>query len=150
MNRTVIKRMVSDYILVQAEIALSFGIVGSIFAGDVSITFSYFFLPAVLGLICMLPCIIVYVKEDMTVKQVMIQRIVEWVVLEAVILWIAYKMVGDVPGVAGYVAMAVSILVFDVASYVISYYLEKREADDVNVKLSEIRAGREQGKEKGE
>ena len=150
MNRTVIKRMVSDYILVQAEIALSFGIVGSIFAGDVSITFSYFFLPAVLGLICMLPCIIVYVKEDMTVKQVMIQRIVEWVVLEAVILWIAYKMVGDVPGVAGYVAMAVSILVLAVTSDVISYYLEKREADDVNVKLSEIRAGREQGKEKGE
>ena len=150
MNQTVIKRMVLDYIIVQAEIALSFGIVGSIFAGDVPIRFSYFFLPAVLGLICMLPCIIVYVKEDMTVKQVMIQRIVEWIVLEAVILWIAYKMVGDVPGVVGYVAMAVSILVFDVASYAISYYLEKREADDVNVKLSEIRAGREQGKEKGE
>lgn len=150
MNQTVIKRMVSDYIIVQAEIALSFGIVGSIFAGDVPITFSYFLLPAVLGLICMLPCIIVYVKEDMTVKQVMIQRIVEWIVLEAVILWIAYKMVGDVPGVVGYVAMAVSILVFDVASYAISYYLEKREADDVNVKLSEIRAGREKGKEKGE
>lgn len=150
MNQTVIKRMVSDYIIVQAEIALSFGIVGSIFAGDVPITFSYFLLPAVLGLICMLPCIIVYVKEDMTVKQVMIQRIVEWIVLEAVILWIAYKMVGDVPGVAGYVAMAVSILAFDVASYVISYYLEKREADDVNVKLREIRAEREQGREKGE
>ena len=30
MNQTVIKRMISDYILVQAEIALSFGIVGSI------------------------------------------------------------------------------------------------------------------------
>ena len=41
MNQTVIKRMVSDYIIVQAEIALSFGIVGSIFAGDVPITFSY-------------------------------------------------------------------------------------------------------------
>lgn len=142
MNQTVIKRMISDYILVQAEIALSFGIVGSIFAGDVSITFSYFLLPAVLGLICMLPCIVVYVKEDLTVKQVIIQRVTEWIVLEIVFLWGTYQMVGDIPGMLGYGVVAFTILFFDVASYTISYYLEKREADDINRKLNEIRTGK--------
>ena len=142
MNQTVIKRMISDYILVQAEIALSFGIVGSIFAGDVSITFSYFLLPAVLGLICMLPCIVVYVKEDLTVKQVIIQRVMEWIVLEIVFLWGTYQMVGDIPGLLGYGVVAFTILFFDVASYTISYYLEKREADDINRKLNEIRTGK--------
>ena len=142
MNQTVIKRMISDYILVQAEIALSFGIVGSIFAGDVSITFSYFLLPAVLGLICMLPCIVVYVKEDLTVKQVIIQRVTEWIVLEIVFLWGTYQMVGDIPGLLGYGVVAFPILFFDVASYTISYYLEKREADDINRKLNEIRTGK--------
>ena len=34
------------------------------------ITYSYFFLPAIIGLICMLPCLITYFKEDMTVKQI--------------------------------------------------------------------------------
>ena len=142
MNQTVIKRMISDYILVQAEIALSFGIVGSIFAGDVSSTFSYFLLPAVLGLICMLPCIVVYVKEDLTVKQVIIQRVTEWIVLEIVFLWGTYQMVGDIPGMLGYGVVAFTILFFDVASYTISYYLEKREADDINRKLNEIRTGK--------
>ena len=142
MNQTVIKRMISDYILVQAEIALSFGIVGSIFAGDVSITFSYFLLPAVLGLICMLPCIVVYVKEDLTVKQVIIQRVMEWIVLEIVFLWGTYQMVGGIPGMLGYGVVAFTILFFDVASYTISYYLEKREADDINRKLNEIRTGK--------
>lgn len=142
MNQTVIKRMISDYILVQAEIALSFGIVGSIFAGDVSITFSYFLLPAVLGLICMLPCIVVYVKEDLTVKQVIIQRVTEWIVLEIVFLWGTYQMVGDIPGLLGYGVVAFTILFFDVATYTISYYLEKREADDINRKLNEIRTGK--------
>ena len=96
--------MISDYILIQAEIALSFGIVGSIFAKDVSISFSYFLLPAIIGLLCIIPCIITYVKEDLTVKQIMIQRIVEWIVLEVAFIWIVYKMVGDVPGKLGYVA----------------------------------------------
>lgn len=138
MSRDAFKRMISDYILVQAEVALSFGIVGSIFAKDVPITFSYFFLPAVIGLICMLPCIIIYLKEDLTVKQVIIQRIVEWIVLEVVIIRIVYAMVGNAPGKAGYIAMVFSILFFDIATYVISYYLEKREADDINKKLVKI------------
>ncbi|MDD6573334.1 MAG: hypothetical protein PUF12_13200 [Thermoflexaceae bacterium] len=138
MSRDAFKRMISDYILIQAEVALSFGIVGSIFAKDVPITFSYFFLPAVIGLICMLPCIIIYLKEDLTVKQVIIQRIVEWVVLEIVIIRIVYAMVGNAPGKAGYIAMVFSILFFDIATYVISYYLEKREADDINKKLVKI------------
>lgn len=136
--------MISDYILIQAEIALSFGIVGSIFAKDVSISFSYFLLPAIIGLLCIIPCIITYVKEDLTVKQIMIQRIVEWIVLEIAFIWIVYKMVGDVPGKLGYVAIFFSILFFDIATYAISYFLEKREADDINKKLAQIRADEEE------
>lgn len=139
MSRNALKRMISDYILIQAEIALSFGIVGSIFAKDVSISFSYFLLPAIIGLLCIIPCIITYVKEDLTVKQIMIQRIVEWIVLEIAFIWIVYKMVGDVPGKLGYVAIFFSILFFDIATYAISYFLEKREADDINKKLAQIR-----------
>ena len=91
----------------------------------------------------MLPCIITYVKEDLTIKQIIIQRIVEWIILEAVFIWMAYKMLGDVPGKLGYVAIGFSILFFDVATYVISYFLEKREADDINEKLELLRAREE-------
>lgn len=69
----------------------------------------------------------------------MIQRIVEWIVLEIAFIWIVYKMVGDVPGKLGYVAIFFSILFFDIATYAISYFLEKREADDINKKLALIR-----------
>ena len=143
MNRGTFTRMVLDYILIQAEITLSFGIIGSIFAKDVSISFRYFFLPAILGLICILPCVITYVKEDLTVKQIIIQRVIEWIILEVVFIWMAYKMLGDVPGKLGYVAIGFSILFFDVATYVISYFLEKREADDINAKLDQLRTREE-------
>ena len=132
--------MISDYILIQAEIALSFGIVGSIFAKDVTISFSYFFLPAIIGFLCMLPCIVTYVKEDLTIKQVIVQRIVEWIILEIVFIWIVHKIVGDAIGKIGYVAIAFSVMFFDAATYFISYFLEKREADDINKKLEQLRA----------
>lgn len=140
MSRNAFKRMISDYILVQAEIALSFGVVGSIFAKDVAISFSYFLLPAIIGFICILPCIVTYVKEDLTIKQVIVQRIVEWIILEIVFVWIVHKMVGDAPGKIGYVAIVFSVMFFDAATYFVSYYLEKREADDINKKLEQLRA----------
>ena len=140
MSRNAFKKMISDYILIQAEIALSFGIVGSIFAKDVTISFSYFFLPAIIGFLCMLPCIVTYVKEDLTIKQVIVQRIVEWIIMEIMFVWIVYKMLGDAPGKIGYVTIAFSVMFFDAATYFISYFLEKREADDINKKLEQLRA----------
>ncbi len=139
LSKDTLKKMILDYIVVQVQVALSLGIVGSIFASDVAITYSYFFLPAIIGFICMLPCIITYVKEDLTIKQMIVQRVVEWVVLEFVLLWVAYKLVGDTPGKTGYVVIGFSILLFDVVSYGISYFLERREADDMNRKLRQIR-----------
>jgi len=139
------KKMFSDYIMVQAEIALAMGIIGSIFVPDEKIPYSYFFLPAILGVICMLPCIITYFKEDMTIKQIMIQRIAELIVLEIAIIGIIYGIVGDTLGKLGYVAMFFSILFFDILSYSLSFYLEKKEADIINEKLKENKILREKG-----
>ena len=138
-----IKQMLADYILVQAETALSIGIIGSIFASEQKITYQYFFLPALIGFICMLPCVITYFKEDMTVKQIIVQRVVELIVLEIALMGAVYYIVGDVPGKNGYIAMGFSILLFDIATYGISYYLEKRETDILNEKLKENREKRQ-------
>ena len=53
-------------------------------------------------------------------------------------------MLGDVPGKTGYVAIGFSILFFDVATYVISHFLEKKEADDINEKLELLRSREEE------
>lgn len=126
------KQMVSDYLLIQAETALSIAIIGSIFLKEQTITYSYFFLPAIIGIICMLPCLVTYFKEDLTVKQVIAQRVIEWVVLEIVFLCMARYLAGDKLGTAGYVALGISVTFFDIATYGISYLLEKRETDVLN------------------
>lgn len=131
------KQMLSDYLLIQAETALSIAIIGSIFLKEQTVTYSYFFLPAILGIICMLPCLIVYFKEDLSIKQIIIQRVVEWIVLEIVFLCMARYLTGGRLGTAGYVALGISVTFFDIATYGISYLLEKRETDVLNEKLKQ-------------
>ena len=128
-----------DYITVVAENTLAIAVIGSIFVRDASISFVYFFLPFVLALICMIPCIPIYLKEDMTVKQILLQRGIELVVLEvAMCLAIRFVMGESFPEI-GYVAILISTAFFDVLSYLIKWYLEKEEADKINRKIEEYR-----------
>lgn len=139
-----LREFIFDYITVVAENTLSIAVIGSIFVRNGSITFVYFFLPFALALLCMIPCIPIYLKEDLTVKQVLIQRSVELVVLEIAMYWVIRFIIGDMLPAAGYVAILFSVAFFDILSYLIKWYLEKEEADKINRRIQERRKRREQ------
>lgn len=115
--------------MVATECTLSFAIVGSIFARGASVSYSHFFIPLLLGIICMIPCLPVYLCENLTVRQVILQRGIELVILEAVSLWAANFLAGNLLGKIGLVAVAFSVLFFDVLSYLVMFLMEKAEAD---------------------
>ena len=134
-----IREFIFDYITVVAENTLAIAVIGSIFVRDASISFVYFCLPFVLALICMLPCIPIYLKEDMTVKQILLQRGIELVVLEIAMCFAIRFVMGESFPQIGYVAILISTAFFDVLSYLIKWYLEKEEADKINRKIKEHR-----------
>lgn len=138
-NSDVLKRMLSDFLNINAETTLTIAIIGSIFAGNVRITYHYFFIPLILSIIYMIPCIPVYFKENMTIKQVMLQRTAELIVIEAATIGVTYLLAGDVFSIYGYVAVGISVLVFDVLTYLLQWYFEKSTADNINRIINEMR-----------
>lgn len=138
-----IREFIFDYITVVAENTLSIAVVGSIFARDVQISFLYFFLPFGLALVCMLPCIPTYLIEDMSMKQIMMQRFAEWIVLEVAIIWVVHFLFGDMVNEVVYIVVFFSVGFFEILSYVIKWYLEKGEADRVNDALKKLHEKRQ-------
>lgn len=128
-----------DYITVVAECTLAIAVIGSIFARNNSISFLYFFLPFGLALICMLPCIPIYLKEDMTIPQIMWQRGIELVILEIAMCAAIRFIMGDSMPKIVYIAILISTAFFDVLSYLVKWYLEKEEADKINRRIAEHR-----------
>lgn len=135
----ILKSIALNYLIIVAETTLSVAVIGSIFAGDIAINYSYFYIPIVLSVFYMLPCLPIYLKENMTVKQVMIQRFVELIIIEAATLFAAYLLIGAKLGVGGYIAVGVSVLIFDIATYALQWVFEKNEADKINKIISEMR-----------
>ena len=135
-----IREFVFDYITVVAECTLAIAVIGSLFAGKESISFWYFFLPFALAFLCMLPCIPIYIKEDMTIKQVLWQRGVELFVLEIAMCLAARVVIGAEFPMFGYFAILLSTAFFDILAYLIKWYLEKEEADKINRRIAEHRS----------
>ena len=139
MKHEVFKKIVYDFFVVQAESNITFAIIGSIFLPKQSITYHYFFLPFILAIINMLPCLPVYLIENMTIKQVIFQRVVEVIVLEVSNLYIMYIILGNHLPTLGYVAIGISILIFDIFTYILSWYFDKDQADKLNKQLEKLR-----------
>ena len=127
-----------DLFFVETECVLSFAVIGTIFARDAAISYAHFFVPLALGVICMLPCVLVYIIENLSIPQVIVQRAAELVVLEAVCVWTARFLAGGFLGKLGLAAVAASVLVFDALSYSVAYFLEKAESERLNKKLLEL------------
>lgn len=134
-----IREFIFDYITVVAECTLAIAVIGSIFAGKESISFWYFFLPFGLAFMCMLPCLPIYIKEDMTIRQVLWQRGIELFVLEIAMCLAAKIIIGYRFPIVGYFAILLSTAFFDVLAYLIKWYLEKEEADKINRRIAEHR-----------
>ena len=133
------KKFLSDYILVQAETTLSIGIIGTIFARDIKVSLSYFFIPAVLGLFNMLPCLVLYFKDDLKVWQIVLQRFVEWIMIEVGTMYTMKILFGEAISKAVYIAAFVSVSAFMLLTTAISDFLQKKEIKDLNTKLKNIR-----------
>jgi len=127
-----------DLFLVETECVLSFAVVGTIFARGAAVSYAHFFIPLALGVICMIPCLPVYLIENMSIPQVIVQRSAELFVLEAVCVWTARLLAGDFLGTPGLVAVAVITALFDVLSYCVAYMLEKAESERLNKILSAL------------
>lgn len=135
-----LREFLFDYIVAVAENTLAIAVIGSIFLGDAAVSFFYFFVPFVLALICMLPCVPIYLKEDMTIRQILIQRGVELIVLEIAMYAAVKLMFGDVMPRVGYILVMFSVAFFQTMSYLIKWYLEKEEAEKINRKIQEHRS----------
>lgn len=139
-----------DLFLVETECVLSFAVVGTIFARGAAISYAHFFVPLALGVLCMIPCLPVYLIENMSIPQVIVQRSAELIVLEAVCVWTANFLAGDFLGTPGIIAVAALTALFDVLSYSIAYMMEKAESERLNKTLREAPNKPDERKDGGE
>ena len=129
------KRYFIDYLLVNFETTLAIGIIGIFFCNNITIGFDCFFLPPLFSIIGMLGCIPLYFMENLTINQVKLYRVLDFIFLEFAIEGLVYVVFKQQAQREVYIFTGIFTFVNCVLTYLISDQLYRKDVKVVNEKL---------------
>lgn len=139
MDFYMVKEIISDYINAVVEKTFVITVISSIFVRSVNARYEYVYLPFILAAVCVLSYIPVYINEDMKIKQILLHKAAELLLLEISMCFVVfYSTGGNIPGLV-YVAVIVFTAFFDALSYMIRWYFDMEKAGIINRKITERR-----------
>ncbi len=124
------KIMISFYITV-TFIVLAMAILGLVFEPDTRMGYEAFFSPLIFGAIATFPNLLTYSKEELSVRQALVRKIIHFFLLEILILTSLYFS-NMLTSVSITVSLALTILIIYTAVSTIMWINDKKTALEFN------------------
>ena len=142
--RNSLKKYINDFLMIQAGISLSIGIISLLSPPPAGMDPNMLFMPFVYAFFCTLPSLIVYSKKELSIRQMAVRKIIQFLLIELTVILISY-VIGALQNpfmcTAIIIAVAVVYLLVNCFSYLIS-------KSDANAMTQKIRHIKEQKKER--
>lgn len=137
-----LRKVLMRYFIIVTGVTFLIGFMGIQYEPDRKLGYDAFFSPLIFGLIGVLPSIVTYSKKELTLKQMKKRKILQLIVLEAVILLFGSVMgiiETDMIGI-----MAFSIFVVFVAVHIIEWLIGNKRAEELTLELKNFQKANNQ------
>jgi hypothetical protein len=131
-NEFLRKRLISYFIIVTG-VTLLIGVVGIQYEPDRKFGYEAFFSPLIFGLIGVIPSLATYSNKELTLKQMILRKVVQFFVLEVMILTFGCIMGIMKTDILG--TMALSIFAVFVAVHIIEWLIDNKRAEKLTLEL---------------
>lgn len=132
-----LKKRAVDFLMIQAGITFSVGIIGSVSGSATYITPYAFFMPFVYAFFCILPSFVVYSPKELSISQMVVRKVIQFLLIELVTLLISY-LIGTLHSTFVCIAIVVTVAVVYAIINLIDYLTEKSDTDSMNKKIQSI------------
>lgn len=129
-----IKKSLMHFFIIVTCVTVVIGILGLIYEPNVKFGYEAFFSPLIFGAISIIPSIVTYSKEELTLKQMVFRKVLQLIVLEGILLIFGYLVVGIIKENM-IISFAVSVLLVFLIVHFISWIIDCKKADVLNVDL---------------
>lgn len=142
--RSLLKKCMMDFLLIQAGITLAMGVSGCMMPSAYDgITHYFFFLPFVYAFFCMVPSVVIYSAKELSIKEMLVRKVLHFILIELIVMLVSYG-IGALENAFLRKAIPLSVVVVYAAINVLEYLFYKSEADTMTRRLQDIRKkGRE-------
>ncbi len=140
--KSILKKCMMDFLLIQAGITFVIGVIGCIKAPVSRISYDSFFMPFIYAFFCSIPSFVIYSAKELSIKQMLVRKAIHFLLIESIVMLISY-MIGTLTDTSICIAILLAVIVVYTAVNVFEYLFCKLEADAMTKKIQYIR-GKEQ------
>lgn len=146
--RSVLKKCIIDFLMIQAGITLAIGVIGCIKIPELGVTHYSFFMPFVYAFFCVIPSLVVYSAKELSIKQMLIRKVIQLFLIELIVILVSY-VIGTLNNTFICIAILLAVAIVYIVVNVFEYLFCKSEADTMTKKIQHIKE-KEQNDEKHE
>ncbi len=133
-----LERQLSNMLMIQAGVGLAMGVLGSIYEPEARFGCKAFFAPLIYAFFCTLPGIVGYSAKELTMKQMLIRELINFLLVELTMLSLLYVQ-GALKSVDRALALAVAVLAVYLVTLLAGWLRDGRVAQDMNEQLKKIK-----------
>lgn len=135
--RDFLMMMGRSFLLCSFFIAIDMGIIGLILEPDAKFGYEVLFVPPIYAFLCTLPSFFMYSKKEMSTRRAVVGRILQIIIIEAIVLGAIYSQQPEMPFTDGLVIGASILAVFG-AVWLVNFLRVKSDAAALNEKLKKF------------
>lgn len=136
--KSVLKKCILDFLMIQAGITLAIGVIGCIKTPELGVTHYSFFMPFVYAFFCVIPSLVIYSAKELSIKQMLVRKIIQFFLIELIVMLVSY-MIGTLNNTFICKAILLAVAVVYIIVNVFEYLFCKSEADTMTKKLQHIK-----------
>lgn len=128
-----LRKQLMRYFIIVTSITLLMGIIGIQYEPNMRFGYEAYFSPLLFGLIGVIPSFVTYAKKELSLRQMKIRKVIQFLVLEVLILSIAKGLkIVDTHMIA---TMAFSIFIIFVGVHIIEWLIDQKKAQELTEDL---------------
>lgn len=135
--REYFKKILLDFLMIQAGINITIGIIGLLNPSQNVISPTAFFMPFVYAFFCTLSSLVTYSSKEISARKMLFRKIIQFILIELTVIFITYS-ADALADKTMFTAVLVSVFIIYLLVNLVDYFFSKTQADKMNQKLRDI------------
>ena len=136
--KSILKKCMIDFLMIQAGITFTIGVIGCIKTPTLGVTHYSFFMPFVYAFFCVIPSLVIYSAKELSIKQMLIRKAIQFLLIEFIVMLVSY-IIGTLNNTFICIAIILAVIVVYIVVNVLEYLFCKSAADAMTKKIQHIK-----------
>lgn len=137
--RDFVRQCVMQFFIITSCVTLATAVIGPHLLPDLQVTYDLFYSPLIIGLVCTLPSILLYSKQELNLRRTIFRRCLHLLAIEILLSslnWYA----GNLKTVPDLLLFMITVLGIYLIVNLISWLMESRDAKVINDGLKKLQS----------